>query len=58
MDEYIHAEQLIKKLHITRKTLWEWIRKGNIPKPARIGERTLVWKIKEIEDWIESRRMG
>jgi Prophage CP4-57 regulatory protein (AlpA) len=57
---------LIRRLQFTdhgiptkeNKTINDWIAKHGFPKPYRLGERTVVWSLPEILDWMASRRQS
>ncbi len=36
-------------------TLYYFIAKGIFPKPYKLGEKTVAWLEKEVDEWIESR---
>jgi excisionase family DNA binding protein len=55
MEKHLSAEEIIEKLGISRKTLDNWIEKGQFPKPFKIGRR-IFWKESEIEEYLESTR--
>jgi hypothetical protein len=40
------------------KTVHDWIEKHGFPKPYRLGYRTVVWSLTEIESWMATRRMA
>ncbi len=37
-------------------SIWRWVRAGKFPAPFRIGERTTVWDLAEIEAFLAQRR--
>lgn len=37
-------------------SIWRWIRVGKFPAPFRIGERTTVWDLAEIEGFLAKQR--
>jgi predicted DNA-binding transcriptional regulator AlpA len=55
MEKFYSAEQIVKNLGISRKTLDNWIEGGNFPKPIKIGRR-IFWKESEIDKFIEKNR--
>jgi prophage regulatory protein len=57
MDKFCSAEEITKKLGISRKTLDNWVKKGLFPSPIKIGRR-IFWKESEIEAYLESTRRG
>ena len=36
---------------VCRSTLYRWISEGSFPEPVRISERSVRWKIDDIEAW-------
>lgn len=37
-------------------SIWRWIRAGKFPAPFRIGERTTVWDLAEVEQFLGEQR--
>lgn len=35
------------------KTIWSWVKKGTFPQPVRYQGRTIGWKQKDINEWID-----
>jgi predicted DNA-binding transcriptional regulator AlpA len=50
----IRQRELKKLLNISQSTLWRWRRKNLIPKPFLLGERTIVWELREINEWLNT----
>lgn len=48
------VEEVAQAFSISRKTLYEWIKKGELPPPFKIG-RSSRWRVKDIEDHIAKR---
>lgn len=40
-------------LPVTEKTIWTWVRQGKFPKPIRLSGNVTVWRMSEVEAWIE-----
>ncbi len=38
---------------VSKSTWYQWIRDGKCPKPLRISERTSVWRVEDILEFIE-----
>jgi len=47
----LRANELAKKLGVSRVTLWRWERSGLLPSKAQIGPNTVGWLESEIDDW-------
>ena len=39
---------------IGRSTWWEGVKSGRFPKPIKLGPRTTVWRVEDIEVLMES----
>lgn len=39
---------------IGKSTLWRWVNSGDFPRPIRLGERAVGWKMSTVEEWIRS----
>ncbi|WP_256732929.1 AlpA family transcriptional regulator [Acinetobacter sp. SwsAc2] len=40
-------------LPVTEKTIWTWVREGKFPKPLKLSSNVTVWRMSEVEAWIE-----
>lgn len=47
-DRLLRASEVIKKLGISRTTLYRLIEKGIIPKPLHLGSKIIVWPLSQI----------
>ena len=45
-------------LPLGESTIWEKVRKGEFPQPIRLSSRLTVWRIEEIEAWMNSKNEG
>lgn len=48
-------DDLIKKFKISEQTVYNWIEKGHLPKPIKMGRR-IFWKKSEIDSCMEKNR--
>lgn len=48
---YVSATTLCQMLDISNSTLWEWVRKGLLPRPVKIGVSSR-WKWSDVENRI------
>lgn len=58
MQKLIRMEALLKKLSISRTTVWRWVKQGHLPQPLRIGPNCVAWPESQIDEWIASRGTG
>jgi len=52
----IRSSEVVKKVGLSRITLWRMEREGQFPKRRRLGLGAVGWLEHEIDDWIESRK--
>lgn len=61
MTKILRRKDVCEKLGISRSTLYNWLSPKSayfvtdLPKPIRLGKRTIGWLSDEIENWIASR---
>ncbi len=48
---YYRMTDLMQMIGVSRKTIWDWQRRGIFPKPIRIGGLVL-YRIKDVEDFL------
>ena len=45
-------------LPLGESTIWEKVRKGEFPQPIRLSSRLTVWRIEDINTWMNSKNEG
>ena len=40
---------------LSHSTIYDWIKKGEFPKPVKLGTRIVAWKESDIAAWMEAR---
>ena len=50
------AAALAKTLAVSESTIWRWTTEGKFPKPIRLGTKTTVWDLDEVENFIAKQR--
>ena len=50
------AAALAKTLSVSESTIWRWTIEGKFPKPIKLGEKTTVWDLDEVDAFIEKQR--
>lgn len=54
-DRYIRIKELAIMLSIGRSTIYKLMKKNQFPQQIKISERTSVWRLSVINEWIEER---
>lgn len=54
-DKLLRRPEVEKRTGIARSTLYDWMAKGDFPKPVKLGVRLVAWRESDINSWLESR---
>jgi prophage regulatory protein len=54
-DRYIRIKELAIMLGIGRSTIYKLMKKNQFPQQIKLSERTVVWRLSVINEWIEER---
>jgi prophage regulatory protein len=54
-DRYIRMKELSLMLGIAKSTIYRLIQENKFPKQIRLTERTCVWRLSVINEWIKER---
>lgn len=55
LDRYIRIKELAMMLGISKQTIYRLISQNKFPKQIKLTERTAVWRLSTIEQWISER---
>ena len=56
MSERILRRPVVEaRTGLSRSTIYEWMKRGEFPKPVALGTRLVGWRESEIEAWLEAR---
>ena len=50
----IRREEVTRLTGIARATLYKLIKEGKFPVPLRLGERSVGWRLSDIDEWLTS----
>ena len=50
----LDTNEVIKRIGLSRASLYRLIGEGKFPKPLKIGDRKLGWRDTVINEWLES----
>ncbi len=53
-EPLLNAKQVAVMCGISDRTLFNYVKGGNFPKPIRPNTRTRRWKASEVESWINN----
>jgi len=50
--ELVSAEQLAKRLSVSRRTIFRLVASGRLPQPLRLSKRTVRWRWADVEEFL------
>lgn len=53
-DGYIRLEAILSVIPVGKSTWWRKVKKGEFPKPVKLGPNTTAWKVQDIRRLMES----
>ena len=51
----LRMPQVLEQVNLSRTTVYKMIGRSEFPQPVRIGQRSVGWKVEEINSWLQSR---
>ncbi len=51
-DRYIRIKELSEMLSISKSSIYRLVQENKFPKQIKLAERTAVWKLSAINDWV------
>jgi prophage regulatory protein len=51
----LRAPEVAQMLGTSVGSIWGWAKAGKFPKPIKLGPNTTVWRLSDVEAWIEER---
>lgn len=55
LDSYLTLKEVTANIKIASSTLYRWIDDGKFPRPVRLGENCVRWRVADLKAWQESR---
>ncbi|HIJ85705.1 MAG: Prophage CP4-57 regulatory [Magnetococcales bacterium] len=55
-DRLLRKKEVLAVSGLAVSSLYDLIRRGDFPRPRKLGERSVAWRESEIRAWIESRQ--
>jgi predicted DNA-binding transcriptional regulator AlpA len=54
IDGLLRIPQILKIIPVSESGLFAMIKEGRFPKPIKLGAKTSVWKVTDIQEYINS----
>ncbi|MCI9865562.1 AlpA family phage regulatory protein [Rhizobium skierniewicense] len=58
LDSYLTLKEVTTNIKVASSTLYRWIADGKFPKPVRLGENCVRWRVSDLKAWQDSRHTG
>ena len=58
MTELERLGSVLQRTTLSRSHLYNLMKRGEFPKPVRLGARSVAWRVEDIETWIALRPKG
>jgi prophage regulatory protein len=53
-DKLLRMKQVLEVIPVAKSTIWQWVKEDRFPKPIKLGGKTTVWKMSEIQRFVET----
>ena len=54
-EKLLRRPEVEARTGLKRSTIYDWMEKGNFPRPLRLGERVVAWREADVDKWIQTR---
>ena len=60
MDKQIEGRRILRREEVSRvtglarATIYQKVKECSFPPPIRLGSRSVGWRLKDIDDWLEA----
>ena len=51
----VRMSRLVEMIGLSRSTIWKLLSEDQFPNPIRLGSRSIAWRVKDVEEWLQSR---
>lgn len=58
MASIVRITAVIAQTGLPRSSLYAKVKRGDFPKPIKLGRRSVGWRIEDVEAWMSARPMG
>jgi len=54
-ERLLRIQEVLRMVGVGKSTWWKWIGEGKAPRPVKISPRITVWRLSDVQAWIEER---
>lgn len=55
MSQVIKLPEVLQLTKVSKSKWYDEIKKGNAPKPIKLGDRAVAWVMDDVREWLEQR---
>lgn len=55
---WLHLKEVAYYLGVDERTARRWYDAGDFPPPYVLGTRKLLWKIEDVDKWLQTKKMN
>lgn len=56
-DTLLRRPDVETRTGLSRSTIYEWMKRGEFPRPVKLGARLVAWRESDLTEWLETREM-
>lgn len=54
MEKLLRRSEVERRYSLSRSTIYDMMSKGRFPRPIRLGNRSVRWRLSDLEAWLSS----
>jgi len=54
----LRIDEVAARLSVTRQTIYRYMHEQEFPRPLRLSEKSIAWRERDVQRWIDSRPLG
>lgn len=54
-ERFLRRPDVEARTGLSRSTLYDWMSRGEFPRPVKLGARIVAWRESDIAAWLDSR---
>ena len=56
-ERILRRPEVEARTGLSRSTIYDWMKRGEFPKPVALGSRLVGWRESEIDAWLAAREV-
>lgn len=54
MEKLLRLPEVMELTGVKKSTVWAWVKSGRLPAPFKLSSRVTVWRLTELQEWINA----